>query len=403
MPLFKSRIKRALAHRREQGLTRQLKVLENSNGPLLTSEGSSFINFSSNDYLGLASDPELVEAWQAGLSQYGVGSAASPLVTGFSPAHRNLEAQLCEWLGFERAILFSSGFSANQALLFSLLEKDDSLLQDKLNHASLMEAGMLCPATMKRFKHNDTQHLESLLDRSRQSLVVTEGVFSMDGDQAPLEHISSLTNQYDSWLVVDDAHGIGVLGDKGAGSCSAAQITPDILVVTFGKAFGLSGAAVLCSSEVGDYLTQFARHHVYSTAMPPSQAVALSRACQMIQNQEWRREKLAELGSLYAEQMSGLKGFVDTQTPIKPFLIGEAQSALSIAEELKQNQVWVTAIRPPTVPAGTARLRITLTAKHSQKQILQLTRSLHQAIERNIDSGVKSGIHPSFESTKEAQ
>ncbi|TKF32636.1 8-amino-7-oxononanoate synthase [Vibrio kanaloae] len=403
MPLFKSRIKDALVQRREQGLTRQLKVLESSNGPLLTCEGSRFINFSSNDYLGLANAPELVEAWQAGLSLYGAGSAASPLVTGFSPAHRNLEAQLCEWLGFERAILFSSGFSANQALLFSLLEKGDSLLQDKFNHASLMEAGMLCPATMKRFKHNDTQHLESLLGRSPQSLVVTEGVFSMDGDQAPLEYISSLTNQYDSWLAIDDAHGIGVLGDKGAGSCNAAQISPDILVVTFGKAFGLSGAAILCSSEVGDYLTQFARHHVYSTAMPPSQAVALSHACQMIQTQEWRREKLTELGSLYAEQMSGLKGFVDTQTPIKPFLIGEAQSALSIAEELKQNQVWVTAIRPPTVPVGTARLRITLTANHSHEQILQLTRSLHQAIERNIDSGIKSGIHPSFESNKEAQ
>ncbi|HAS26180.1 MAG TPA: 8-amino-7-oxononanoate synthase, partial [Vibrio sp.] len=365
--------------------------------------GSSFINFSSNDYLGLANDPELVNAWQTGLSQYGAGSAASPLVTGFSPAHRNLEAQLCEWLGFERAILFSSGFSANQALLFSLLEKDDSLLQDKLNHASLMEAGMLSPATMKRFKHNDTQHLESLLSRSPQSLVVTEGVFSMDGDKAPLSQIFNLTNRYDSWLAVDDAHGIGVLGDKGAGSCSAAQISPDILVVTFGKAFGLSGAALLCSSEVGDYLTQFARHHVYSTAMPPSQAVALSHACQMIQTQEWRREKLIELGALYAELMSGLKGFVDTQTPIKPFVIGEAQAALSIAEELKQNQVWVTAIRPPTVPAGTARLRITLTANHSQKQILQLTRSLHQAIERNIDLSTEPGIHPSFESNKEAQ
>ncbi|WP_046223804.1 8-amino-7-oxononanoate synthase [Vibrio sp. ECSMB14106] len=403
MPLFKSRIKGALVQRREQGLTRQLKVLESSNGPLLTCEGSRFINFSSNDYLGLANDPELVEVWQAGLSLYGAGSAASPLVTGFSPAHRNLEAQLCEWLGFERAILFSSGFSANQALLFSLLEKGDSLLQDKFNHASLMEAGMLCPATMKRFKHNDTQHLESLLGRSPQSLVVTEGVFSMDGDQAPLEYISSLTNQYDSWLAIDDAHGIGVLGDKGAGSCNAAQISPDILVVTFGKAFGLSGAAILCSSEVGDYLTQFARHHVYSTAMPPSQAVALSHACQMIQTQEWRREKLTELGALYTEQVNDLKGFVDTQTPIKPFLIGEAQSALSIAEELKQNQVWVTAIRPPTVPVGTARLRITLTANHSHEQILQLTRSLHQAIERNIDSGIKSGIHPSFESNKEAQ
>ncbi|MFA0061352.1 8-amino-7-oxononanoate synthase [Vibrio cyclitrophicus] len=399
MPLFKSRIKSALAHRREQGLTRQLKVLENSNSPLLNSEGSNFINFSSNDYLGLANDPELVDAWQTGLSQYGAGSAASPLVTGFSPAHLNLEAQLCEWLGFERAILFSSGFSANQALLFSLLEKDDSLLQDKLNHASLMEAGMLSPATMKRFKHNDTQHLESLLSQSPQSLVVTEGVFSMDGDQAPLSQIFNLTHQYDSWLVVDDAHGIGVLGDKGAGSCSAAQISPDILVVTFGKAFGLSGAAILCSLEVGDYLTQFARHHVYSTVMPPSQAVALSHACQMIQTQEWRREKLMKLGAIYAEQMSGVKGFIDTQTPIKPFVIGETQAALSVAEELKRKQVWVTAIRPPTVPKGTARLRITLTANHSEDQIHQLTRSLHQAIDRSSESG----IDPSLESNKEAQ
>ncbi len=381
MPRFKSRIKEALVHRHEQGLTRQLKVLENSNGPLLSNEGSYFINFSSNDYLGLANDPELVEAWQNGLSQYGAGSAASPLVTGFSSAHRNLEAQLCEWLGFERAILFSSGFSANQALLFSLLEKDDVLLQDKLNHASLMEAGVLSPATMKRFKHNDVQHLESLLSRSPQSLVVTEGVFSMDGDQAPLEDIASLTNEYDSWLAVDDAHGIGVLGDRGAGSCNAVQITPNILVVTFGKAFGLSGAAILCSSEVGDYLTQFARHHVYSTAMPPSQAFALSHACQMIQTQDWRREKLIELGGIYAEQMKGIQGFVDTKTPIKPFVIGEAQAALSIAEELKRNQIWVTAIRPPTVPAGTARLRITLTANHSQKQVNQLSRSLLQAIE----------------------
>ena len=381
MPRFKSRIKEALVHRHEQGLTRQLMVLENSNGPLLSSEGSYFINFSSNDYLGLANDPELVEAWQNGLSQYGSGSAASPLVTGFSSAHRNLEAQLCEWLGFERAILFSSGFSANQALLFSLLEKDDVLLQDKLNHASLMEAGVLSPATMKRFKHNDVQHLESLLSPSPQSLVVTEGVFSMDGDQAPLEDIASLTNEYDSWLVVDDAHGIGVLGDRGAGSCNAVQITPNILVVTFGKAFGLSGAAILCSSEVGDYLTQFARHHVYSTAMPPSQACALSHACQMIQTQDWRREKLIELGGIYAEQMKSIQGFVDTKTPIKPFVIGEAQAALSIAEELKRNQIWITAIRPPTVPAGTARLRITLTANHSQKQVNQLSRSLLQAIE----------------------
>ncbi|WP_261883158.1 8-amino-7-oxononanoate synthase [Vibrio pelagius] len=381
MPAFNSRIQKALTDRVQQGLNRQLNVLNPVSHSEVELDSKIYSNFSSNDYLGLANDPELVSAWQDGLSRYGAGSGASPLVTGFSAAHQNLESQLCEWLGYERAILFSSGFSANQALLFSLLDKNDTLIQDRLNHASLMEAGVLSPAKMKRFKHNDVAHLASQLSGSENALVVTEGVFSMDGDQAPLNQISRVTKQNDAWLAVDDAHGIGILGEYGAGSCAAAGVKPELLVVTFGKAFGLSGAAILCSKEVGNYLTQFARHHVYSTAIPPAQAFALSTACQMIQTQQWRRDKLNELQAIYHEGVKGLTGYIETNTPIKPFMVGQSEHAISIANRMKESGIWMTAIRPPTVPAGTARLRITLTANHSPEQMSQLTHSLKSALE----------------------
>ena len=381
MPAFNSRIQKALTDRLQQALNRQLNVLNPVSRSEVELDSKVYSNFSSNDYLGLANDSELVSAWQDGLSQYGAGSGASPLVTGFSAAHQNLESQLCEWLGYERAILFSSGFSANQALLFSLLDKNDTLIQDRLNHASLMEAGALSPAKMKRFKHNDVAHLASQLAVSENALVVTEGVFSMDGDQAPLNEVARVTEQGDAWLAVDDAHGIGILGEYGAGSCAAAGIKPELLVVTFGKAFGLSGAAILCSKEVGDYLTQFARHHVYSTAIPPAQAFALSTACRMIQTQQWRRDKLNELQAIYHEGVKGLKGYIETNTPIKPFMVGQSEHAISIANRMKESGIWMTAIRPPTVPVGTARLRITLTANHSPEQVSQLTHSLKSALE----------------------
>ncbi|MCR9423365.1 8-amino-7-oxononanoate synthase [Vibrio sp. RM-69-4] len=382
MPAFNSRISAALSARHDLGLSRSLIELEGGNQVRLCKDGRQYLNFSSNDYLGLAHDSELIAAWQQGLSMYGCGSGASPLVTGFSSAHRNLESNLCEWLGYERAILFGSGFSANQALLFSLLNKDDLLLQDKLNHASLMEAGMLCAASMKRFRHNDVTHLKQQFNRDSHTLVVTEGVFSMDGDCAPLCEITDAL-QGEAWLAVDDAHGIGVLGEGGAGSCSAAGIKPQLLVVTFGKALGLSGAAILCNQEVGDFLTQFARHHVYSTAMPPAQAYAVTHAISMVTQQPWRREKLTELQAYYAESMQGFDGYVETLTPIKPYLVGEAQTALNIAEQLRHHGCWLTAIRPPTVAQGRARLRITLTANHTIADIEQLTTQLQRALEES--------------------
>jgi len=379
---FRARVQGALLERETLGLTRSLQVLEGGNQVSTQCGETEFINFSSNDYLGLASDKALTSAWQAGLDIYGAGSGASPLVTGFSAAHASLESSLCEWLGFDRAVLFGSGFSANQALLFTLMHKDDLLLQDKLNHASLMEAGVLCQATMKRFKHNDVLHLSQLLSGDQNALVVTEGVFSMDGDISPLKEIHQLTRN-NAWLMVDDAHGVGVLGEDGAGSCNVAGIQPEILVVTFGKAFGLSGAAILCSEEVGKYLTQFARHHVYSTAIPPAQAYAITHAIGMIQTQQWRREKLHELSQVYDELLQSVDGYVATSTPIKPFILGKSQHALNVARQLKDKGFWMTAIRPPTVPEGSARLRITLTANHSIKDISALASALVQCMESN--------------------
>ncbi|MFM2589545.1 8-amino-7-oxononanoate synthase [Vibrio sp. TBV020] len=379
MPLFSSRIRQALAERNQKGLNRSVCLVDGGNTSKLTNDGLEYLNFSSNDYLGLAADKELTKVWQAGLDMYGNGSGASPLVTGFCSAHQRLEETLCNWLGFERAVLFSSGFSANQALLFSLLQKGDLLLQDKLNHASLMEAGMLSPATMKRFRHNDVKHLTSLLSDS--ALVVTEGVFSMDGDLAPLADIYSKVSGK-AWLAVDDAHGIGVLGSNGQGSCAAAGIQPELLVVTFGKAFGLSGAAIMCSSEVGDYLTQFARHHVYSTSIPPAQAVALTYAAEMIQTQQWRRDKLSELNEHYHDALSDIEGYQHTHTSIKPFVIGRSEDAVGVAEQLKNAGIWVTAIRPPTVPNGSARLRITLTARHELHHIDRLATEIKRAVEK---------------------
>ncbi|PSW21225.1 8-amino-7-oxononanoate synthase [Photobacterium sanctipauli] len=385
MHRFNQRISNALAERDQQGLYRQRTCLERQSdheSERVRSEDGAYLNFSSNDYLGLAQSPELIQAWQEGLSLYGAGSGASPLVTGYHRPHANVEAQLAEWLGFDRALLFSSGFSANQAVLFALLQCGDSLFQDKLNHASLIEAGMLSEANMRRFAHNDVSSLSRLLNKNSDSgsvnFVATEGVFSMDGDLSPLAEISAACHQAESVLLVDDAHGCGVLGHDGKGSCELAGVQPDILVVTFGKAFGLQGAAVLCSQDTAEYLVQFARHYVYSTAMPPAQAHALSTACRMIQSDGWRRERLGELSQTLVEGLDYGIGFDDTPSPIKPLMVGKSDEALRISHALRQRGIWVSAIRPPTVPVNSARLRITLTAAHQPDDIKQLSMAINE-------------------------
>lgn len=387
---FDEKIQTALTTRREKGLQRNTQVFSHlADNQISVSTANSaaesrpYINFSSNDYLGLARDPELISVWQQGLTQYGCGSSASPAVTGLSMAHKSLQAKLCEWLGYSRAVLFNSGFSANQALLFTLLDKHDHLIQDKLNHASLMEAGLLSPASMSRFKHNDVNELSRKLAElsatpTQAKLVVSEGVFSMDGDIAPLNELSQQCQKHQAWLAIDDAHGLGVLGSSGGGITELSGIRPNILIVTFGKAVGLSGAAILCDESTGEFLNQFARHYVYSTAMPPAQAYAISHAITMIQQQAWRRKKLAELSEIFHDSLSTLSGYRATSTAIKPLICGNSQQAIDLSNYLKQKGMWVGAIRPPTVPANAARLRITLSSRHSQQQVLQLTQAIIQ-------------------------
>ncbi len=378
---FKVRIEAALSSRKEQALFRTVNAFDSVQQGQISIDGQSYINFSSNDYLGLASSQELKAAYQDSVTKYGIGSGASPLVTGHSRPHRSLESQLCEWLGYPRALLFGSGFSANQAVLFSLLEKGDLLLQDRLNHASLIEAGHLSPANMRRFKHNNMADLSRYLKRSQNTLVATESVFSMDGDIAPIDNLMELCHGSQSWSMIDDAHGIGVLGEDGRGARSLSKHRPDILVVTFGKAFGLNGAAVLCGDDMADYLTQFARHYIYSTAMSPAHAAALSKAASMIQTQHWRREKLRDLSEQLHHQVSDLHCLVETKTPIKPWMCGDADNAIKLSNALKEHGIWTTAIRPPTVPNNSARLRITLSAAHQESDIDTLSDSLRRSME----------------------
>ena len=374
---WQQRINTALDERRAANAFRT-RIVGESDATGFIHQGQRYCNFSGNDYLGLSRHPAIVEAWQQGAQRYGVGSGGSGHVTGFHQAHHQLEQTLAQWLGYSRALLFISGFSANQAVIGALMQKEDRIVADRLSHASLLEAASLSPATLRRFHHNDVDSLQALLDKplSGQQLAITEGVFSMDGDRAPLAEIAAAKRN--ALLMVDDAHGIGVVGEGGRGSCAAANVKPDILVVTFGKAFGLSGAAVLCSEDLADYLLQFARHLIYSTAMPPAQAHALQTAVAVIQQADEKRATLQRHIAHFRRQMAAIPlRLADSETAIQPIIVGDNQRTLQLATSLRERGMWVTAIRPPTVPAGGARLRITLTAAHTESDIDALLEALH--------------------------
>ncbi|HAT8002774.1 MULTISPECIES: 8-amino-7-oxononanoate synthase [Citrobacter] len=381
---WQQKIDDALTARRSADALRRRYAVAQGAGRWLVANERQYLNFSSNDYLGLSHHPQIIRAWQQGAERFGVGSGGSGHVSGYSVAHQALEEALAGWLGYSRALLFISGFAANQAVIAALMAKDDRIVADRLSHASLLEAANLSPATLRRFTHNDPQHLARLLDApcGGQQLVVTEGIFSMDGDGAPLAEIHRVARQRNAWLLVDDAHGIGVTGDEGRGSCWRQQVKPELLIVTFGKGFGVSGAAILCSESVADYLLQFARHLIYSTSMPPAQAQALSAALAVIRSPEGadRREKLAALIQRFR---SGVKAsdftLANSHSAIQPLIVGDNARALRLADTLREQGCWVSAIRPPTVPAGTARLRLTLTQAHETQDIDRLLEVLDGA------------------------
>lgn len=358
--------------RREQGLFRQRQLLDSGQGASLLIDGRQYLNFSSNDYLGAARQPQIVAAWQQGLAIWGSGSGSSPLVTGYTVAHQQLEQALAEWLGVDAVMLFSSGFAANQAVLKSLLKPSHLQWQDRLNHASLQEAGSLVQSRMHRFRHNDMEHLAGQL-QPNSGLIISEGVFSMDGDQAPCGELLHLAQTSGNWLMLDDAHGLGVLGRCGRGTLAHQGVEHhqvSVFVGTFGKAFGTAGAFVAGSYELIDYLLNFARDYVYSTHMPAAQAVATTAALNWVIKADNERAHLQHLISYFRAGADALGlQLMSSATPIQPLLVGDSIKALTLANQLRKLGCWVTAIRPPTVPPGMARLRLTLTAGHTQKDI----------------------------------
>jgi len=373
-----------LAARRAEHLYRQRPLLASPQGPEVVVDGQRLLNFCSNDYLGLANHPEVIRAMQDGVAKWGVGGGASHLVIGHSGPHHELEEALAEFTGRPRALLFSTGYMANLAAVTALVGQGDTVLEDRLNHASLLDAGLLSGARFSRYLHNDAESLGKRLGKAEGStLVVTDGVFSMDGDLAELPALCAQARRHGAWMMVDDAHGFGALGASGAGVVEHFGLELDdvpVLVGTLGKAFGTAGAFVAGSDELIETLIQFARPYIYTTSQPPAVACATLKSMELLRSEGWRREHLQRLVARLREGAAqiGLT-LMDSPTPIQPVLIGDSARALRLSTLLRERGILVGAIRPPTVPAGSARLRITLSAAHSEAQLECLLQALAES------------------------
>jgi 8-amino-7-oxononanoate synthase len=369
---------RALEQKRQQHLYRRRRVSAGPQAPHAVVDGRELLSFCSNDYLGLANHPEVVSAFQRGAGQYGVGSGAAHLVNGHTVPHHALEEELAAFTGRQRALLFSTGYMANLGVVNALTGRGDTVFEDRLNHASLIDAGLLSQARMQRYPHADMTALAAGLEEagSGERLIVSDGVFSMDGDLAPLAEMAALAQGHDAWLMVDDAHGFGVLGDQGAGtlehlSLDSGQVP--ILMATLGKALGTFGAFVAGDEALIEYQINEARTYIFTTALPPAVAEATRASLKLVRDEPWRRQHLRALvGRLRAgtEQL-GLE-LMPSDTPIQPLVVGDAERALAASAALLEQGILLTAIRPPTVPKGTARLRITLSAAHSEADVDRL-------------------------------
>ena len=370
------------AERESAQLLRRLRTIEHADGPWLETGGQRLLSFCSNDYLGLAQHPQLIAAFKRVADDEGVGSTSAHLICGHRAEHAMLEEALAAWTGRERALLFSTGYMANLGVLQALLTRGDLCVQDKLNHACLLDGAQLSGAELKRYPHADVAAAARQLAARGEAgaLLATDGVFSMDGDIAPLRELAALCRREHATLMVDDAHGLGVLGDDGAGSVRAAGLSQrdvPVLMATLGKALGCAGAFVAGPAALIDGLTQFARPYIYTTAMPPALAAAAFTAVQLAQAESWRREKLNALISRFRTGAAQLGlTLSSSSSAIQPLVLGDAQTALNAAQALEQRGLLVTAIRPPTVPAGSARLRITLSAAHEEEHVDQLLDAL---------------------------
>ncbi len=370
----------ALDDRRRQALYRQRKISDSASSPEMVISGQPCLCFCSNDYLGLANHPAVIKTFKKASDHYGVGSGAAHLINGHSRAHHALEEELAEFTGRERALLFSTGYMANLGVINTLCRAGDHLYQDRLNHASLLDAGQLSGARQQRYAHLNNENLSAKCTKNTPKMVVTDAVFSMDGDIAPLPALSKIAQQHGAWLMVDDAHGLGVLGRNGAGTLAHFGLDAEqvpILMGTLGKGFGTFGAFVAGDERLIETLIQQARSYIYTTAMPAAIAEATRCSLAILQTESWRREKLQQLISHFKSGAAQLGlPLLPSDTPIQPLLIGDSAKANTISQQLLARGILVTAIRPPTVPAGSARLRITLSANHTEQQVEQLLMTL---------------------------
>jgi len=374
-----------LARLRTEHLYRSRVVVDGPQGAEIVVDGTRYLSFCSNDYLGLAGHARVIAALKEGAELYGAGSGASHLVTGHQRPHHALEEALAAFTGRPRALLFSSGYMATLGTVAALAGRGDLLWEDRLNHASLLDAGLLSGARLQRYPHADTVTLQQRLGEytGRHIMLITDGVFSMDGDVAPLPRLAEIAQRHEAWLMVDDAHGLGVLGAGGRGTLEHFALNDKaapILIGTLGKAFGTFGAFVAGSEELIEYLIQRARPYVYTTALPPAVAHATLASLRTLEEEGWRREHLHHLIARFrrgAEQL-GME-MLPSATPIQPLLVGESEQVLALSAALRQRGIYVGAIRPPTVPQGTARLRITLSAAHSEVDIDRLLAALESA------------------------
>ncbi|OZB56418.1 MAG: 8-amino-7-oxononanoate synthase [Halothiobacillus sp. 14-56-357] len=369
--------------RRAEGLERRLRVGQSPQGVSMRVDGRELLTFCSNDYLGLANHPDIVAALQMGAARWGVGSGAAHLVNGHFEPHDALESALAEWLRVDRSLLFSTGYMANLAVVGGLVGRGDTVVADKLNHASLVDAAQLSGATLRRYRHVDMDDARRQLMRATGTrMLLTDGVFSMDGDVAPLADLMALAEEFDAWLVVDDAHGFGVWGEQGRGSLSELGLidagVPEYLVQvgTLGKAFGTAGAFVAGASQPVEVLLQRARSYLFTTAQPPALAVATLASLAIVKS---ATELRANWRARVAEFKRGLPPGIElmpSETPIQPVLVGDSTQAVAWSTRLADAGLWVPAIRPPTVPQGASRLRVTISAAHTPAHIERLTNAL---------------------------
>ncbi len=375
-----------LRERKARGLYRSHRVVDGPQGVNVRMDGRDLLSFCSNDYLGLANHPEVVAAFHAGLEAYGAGSGAAHLISGHSRAHQALEEELADFVQRPRALLFSTGYMANLGVLAVLAGRGARVFEDRSNHASLLDGARLSGARLVRYRHNDAADLAQRLQAAPagEYLVATDGVFSMDGDLAPVADLASVAARHAAWLMVDDAHGLGVLGPGGRGILAQAGLDRTqvpVLMGTLGKACGTFGAFVAGSDELIETLIQAARTYIYTTAPPPALAQATRTALRLVREGEWRRERLRMLVQRFRQGAAQLGLHLpESDTPIQPLIIGDPDMALRLSAALVECGILISAIRPPTVPPGSARLRITFSAAHSEEQVDRLLDALEQTV-----------------------